>query len=208
MKTIKTPTHLLLVDETADLGINKPFYGYCWNWRDKVHYFNTGLNKDARGRNGIQKIIAASPKLDGIPEFETLPPSTEDDVEKTIMNKWVGRLSKMGFKPDEIDKITEKHSFHYIDGYKQAKSETMFSLEDIENIWNKFVKEEPPINNGASSDFLVYLKQSLSKQKEYEFVPEMESVYAEPYSGDESDFTIEQPKIVNNKIQGTWKILH
>ena len=41
--------------------------------------------------------------------------------------------------------------------------ERMYSEEDIENIWNEFVKELPPINNGASSDFLVYLKQFKKK---------------------------------------------
>jgi hypothetical protein len=43
------------------------------------------------------------------------------------------------------------------------QSERSYTKEDIENIWNEFVKEEPPINNGASSDFLVYLKQFKKK---------------------------------------------
>jgi len=43
------------------------------------------------------------------------------------------------------------------------QQERMYSEEDIENIWNEFVKELPPINNGASSDFLVYLKQFKKK---------------------------------------------
>ena len=43
------------------------------------------------------------------------------------------------------------------------QQERSYSEEDIENIWNEFVKELPPINNGASSDFLVYLKQFKNK---------------------------------------------
>jgi hypothetical protein len=34
-----------------------------------------------------------------------------------------------------------------------------FTTLDIENIWNEFVKELPPINNGSSLDFLEYIKQ-------------------------------------------------
>jgi len=50
----------------------------------------------------------------------------------------------------------------YNEGFENGKhwqQERSYSEEDIENIWNEFVKEVPPINNGASSDFLVYLKQ-------------------------------------------------
>jgi hypothetical protein len=43
------------------------------------------------------------------------------------------------------------------------RQQNSYSEEDIENIWNEFVKELPPINNGASSDFLVYLKQFKNK---------------------------------------------
>jgi predicted transcriptional regulator YheO len=39
----------------------------------------------------------------------------------------------------------------------------MYSEEDIENIWNEFVKELPPINNGSSSDFLDYIKKFKKK---------------------------------------------
>ena len=50
----------------------------------------------------------------------------------------------------------------FIEGAKWQQ-ERMYSREDIENIWNEFVKELPPINNGASSDFLVYLKEFKKK---------------------------------------------
>jgi hypothetical protein len=43
------------------------------------------------------------------------------------------------------------------------QQERSYSKTDIENIWNEFVKELPPINNGAASDFLVYLKQFKKK---------------------------------------------
>ena len=39
------------------------------------------------------------------------------------------------------------------------QQERMYSEEDIENIWNEFVKELPPINIGSSSDLLDYIKR-------------------------------------------------
>jgi hypothetical protein len=43
--------------------------------------------------------------------------------------------------------------------WQQEQDKNRYSEEDIENIWNEFVKESPPINNGSSSDFLEYIKQ-------------------------------------------------
>lgn len=48
-----------------DLGINKAFWGYCWNWWYKIQFFENGLREDARGRKGIQKIICTNnPNID------------------------------------------------------------------------------------------------------------------------------------------------
>jgi hypothetical protein len=58
------------------------------------------------------------------------------------------------------EKTWIKSMFIYIANWQAERS---YTKEDIENIWNEFVKEEPPINNGASSDFLVYLKQFKKK---------------------------------------------
>ncbi len=57
---------------------------------------------------------------------------------------------------------TPYHKQSFKDGAKWQQ-ERSYSEEDIENIWNEFVKELPPINNGASSDFLLYLKQFKKK---------------------------------------------
>ena len=62
--------------------------------------------------------------------------------------------------------ISDDDKICYETGYKDGakwQKERMYSEEDIENIWNEFVKELPPINNGASSDFLLYLKQFKKK---------------------------------------------
>jgi hypothetical protein len=69
---------------------------------------------------------------------------------------------------EEIRKYAELSYYNgdevnaFIDGVKY-KSIRMYSEEEIENIWNEFVKELPPINNGSSSDFLDYIKNFKKK---------------------------------------------
>ena len=88
MKTIKTDTHLLLVDETAEIKEGDYFLfdkkevrfksnGEEYHGKDLCHISG---NRRYAVNNSI-KIIAASPKLGDLPEFETLPPNTEDDVD-------------------------------------------------------------------------------------------------------------------------------
>jgi len=84
---IETPDYILAVSD-EDVGINIPFWGYCWNWYKKVNFFKNGLNENARGRGGIQKIIAYQPK-NNYPELN-LPLLPEivvkDDVKKLAEN--------------------------------------------------------------------------------------------------------------------------
>lgn len=53
-------------DESLDINIS--FWGYCWNWYDKIHFFKNGLNQDASGKRGIQKIIATNNPNTDIPK--------------------------------------------------------------------------------------------------------------------------------------------
>lgn len=162
MKTIQTDNYLLLVDETANKTQDTWYYNTKTNQLNRLKYV---------GENDV-KIIAASPKLEGVYEFETLPP---------------------------------------------AKSETMFSMDDMRKallevaLWgsvrpDRFEKVEQLIH-------------TLSKEKEWEFVPQMEVVYfhgsgyykeAELSEDDKEKYALlktEQPKIEKNKIQGTWRKL-
>ena len=120
-----------------------------------------------------------------IPEFETLPSNTEDDVEKLAYN-WLYSIADTINKGNKYSLKALEEGF--IAGYKQAKSETMFSLEHMRKIWE------------------VGIIQSLTKPKEYEFVPEMEEL-GEVFNGQKSTkmYSDKKPKIVNNKIQGKWK---
>ena len=83
----------------------------------------------------------------------------------------------------------------------------MFSLEHMRKIWEAGIH----FNEEQNYEFLPkeYVKwsfdliiQSLTKPKEYKFVPEMEAEYID-YPKDRGG--IVKPKIVNNKIQGKWK---
>ena len=97
------------------------------------------------------------------------------------------------------EKHTQEECIGFIAGYKQAKSETMFSLEDIEKAIGL-----ARIDDGGetfSSDEII---QSITKPKEYEFVVEMEEV--EEWSDEGGAFTTEQPKIINGKVLGKWII--
>ena len=150
METIKTDTHTLLVDETAEIkegdymlyksrfldGTVKTYEDYQkadWNIQlvtlsDAPYIQRAVEGKNAQaGLKGVFKIIASSPKLGDLPEFETLPPNTEDDVEK---------LAYEQFKHLGNTLVTKGKKLGYVIGYKQAKSETMFSLEDIKKAWD------------------------------------------------------------------------
>jgi len=181
MKLIKTDKYLLLIDEKADLGINKSFWGYCWNWWDQIHFFKQGLRENASGRGRIQLIIAYYPltseakPLDGI---SLLPNPFEDKWE------WYNNIQNTGWEPispSEMDAIIAhglKPQPEFRKNYKQ------FSLEDI----RKAIEMAREVywdtdNNGFSlntegdwsskhteSDII----QSLSNKLPKEFIPELE----------------------------------
>jgi hypothetical protein len=129
------------------------------------------------------KIIAYQPRKNA-PELDLplLPEIVvEDDVEKinkVAMNKWVGNLSKMKFSPEEIDKITEEHSFYYLEGYKAATK--VYSEEDLRKAFQAGDTYRYHENGGFRSipsdvldedEFIQSLKQSKTPKW---FIAEME----------------------------------
>lgn len=224
MKTIQTEKYLLLIDETAEIKEGKVLYDNTikeiygesitpnvtiWLRRGTDKESDIILSRDSNievYKTDCYKIIAASPKLGDLPEFETLPPNKEDDVKKLALiayPKDIVETSKGCF-----DDLNEANRNIWIAGYKLAKSETMFSLEEVRNLkayWfgrgilaqkeNKISELKPDL--------------SITKLKEYEFIPEIESKkvnYVTPIWSPEGSYIAKQPKIINNKIQGTWKL--
>lgn len=198
MKTIQTSTHLLLVDETAELNGDLTYYLHLpTNTIHRLHSRMAGSKNLYTGMNGgichgsfeCAKIIAVSPKLGDLPEFETLPPNTEDDIEK---------LAKDWYEKAKLNSSHMADPSSFKQGYKQAKSETMFSLEDM--------REAFRASFGTGKYGFEQFIQSLTKPKQYEFVPEMEEL-GEVFNGQKSTkmYSDKKPKIVNNKIQGKWK---
>lgn len=192
MKTIQTDTHLLLVDEINTVTKE--------SWvEEKGNIYQLDL-----GHSGFHiwnKIIAASPKLGDLPEFETLPPNTEDDVEKLAMKYCP---MKMGNKVGDV--FCKGFSTGFVTGYKLAKTETMFSLEDMKKAYNKGAL----YGDSDNTYYFDNLIQSLTKPKEYEFIVEMEEIVNMDFDvikgeGHYNPMYIKQPKEINNKIQGIWK---
>lgn len=270
MKTIQTTTHLLLVDETAEIKqkticlldnnvgmsigyeikecLETDVYNGEYTFKENDgSLFTTGR---------CEKIIAASPKLGDLPEFETLPPNywevtgTDDKrpkpnycyAEKQGDKEYcVFPSCHCGLPPnteDDVERLAEKatdakgygkedggeYKESWEEGYMQAKSETMFSLEDLvtnfKPEFDKFINNGGA--NGSSEDWIQWQNvvewfpkflQSLTKPKQYEFVPDMidngYEVDMEGVGGMELGETCWmsklEPKIVNNKIQGIWK---
>jgi hypothetical protein len=128
-KIIETEEYTLAV---SDEEIKKGDY----NLTNGVEVFNQSDVKEFTleyANRYWQKAVAYQPKGNA-PELELplLPEIVIEDVEnltRTAMNKWVGNLSKMGYSAEDIDKITEEHSFHYLEGYKSATKR--FSEEDL-----------------------------------------------------------------------------
>lgn len=203
MKTIKTDTHLLLVDETVVIKTSD------WYLDLSVFNNNTTINKGIyqmvypkwgkEGQGDCAKIIASFPKLEGVAEFETLPPNTEGD-EMCMFDK--AQEYAIGTKSPN----REAHRQGFVEGYKQAKSK-MFSLNEVKGLLfqvgnamrYKGVNYASYFNYKNVKEEVDKVLQSLTKPKEYEFVPEMENDIRQTAS------LYPQPKILNNKIQGTWK---
>ena len=201
MKTIKTFTHLLLVDETAEIQEGDWFINTS---SQTVHKSDGTEIFDYRKDKQVNfKIIAASPKLEDLPEFETLPPNTEDDVEELAYNELDSEATVGVTTKGESQMFIQG----YFKGYNQAKSERMFSLDDMKKAMFEVYKNgirNPKDGKESFSEISDRVIQSLTKPKEYEFVPEMEKETL--YTTDGLDYKGDlQPKIVNNKIYGKWK---
>lgn len=166
--------------------------------------------------NGItSKIIASYPKLEGVPEYESLP--IEDDVEKYHGNT----LSHWKQNAEENYVTTPISVLKYITVLEEAaKKEGCFTKEDLRQAFEHgfdanradFDYENGETVSGAFNHYL-----STLKQPEWEFVVEMEccqdyqqtikrakdgSMYESGYS---TCCNKKEPKIINNKIQGVWK---
>ena len=201
MKTIQNDTHIMWVDETAEIKENTNTFkeGFNGDW-----FWNSISNSIARIGDITSydfKIIAAYPKLEGCLEFKPFPP-THDDV---IMEKIIKSIPDFPYQKNTF--VEEKILQFGLRCYKQAKSETMFSLENMkkcyEYAWNKG-------RNNQSTNISEYI-QPLIKSKELEFVPQMEEVEEyHKFIGYKEDGStkhpfIKKPKIVNNKVYGEWK---
>lgn len=210
MRTVKTDTHLLLVDETAEIKEGELRVAYSLHGDVP---FISEASDIAEKRKRKDKIIAASPKLGDLPEFETLPPKAEDN--ESIMEGVIKSMSDFPYQKNPF--LDEKILQFGLRCYKQAKSKTMFSLEDMIKAYREGAIDMLEADDYTTVDELFEQKQtkeyrglqnwnefiqSLTEPKEYEFVPEMEEIKCSKCG---CINTKQQPKIVNNKVQGTWK---
>jgi hypothetical protein len=126
LKLIETPEYILAV---SDEDIKESNYGLITSavmtYEQMIKEWGEPLGR---------KIIAYQPKsntseldLPLLPEI--VDNNDVDKITKVVMNKWVGTLSKMKISPEEIDEITEEHSFYYLQGYKAATK--VYSEEDL-----------------------------------------------------------------------------
>ena len=154
--------------------------------------------KTIKTSNGYQllddnnNLIASYPPLEGVDEFETLPPA-EDNIENTAieMLKREGYWSHLfinGNLPNKpYPKQFDRELHCVILGLIKAKQETMFGFEDLDKVrlW-------------CSGDYMPNIKsldelaKHLTKTKEWEFVP----------GKDENGNLIK----VNGKYKGTWEL--
>lgn len=197
MKTIYHANRVLLIDKAAEIKVGDLIYS-----NSSLGFGIIASQANFTNNTVWDKIIAASPKMGSLPEFETLPPSAEDDVEKSI-RKVIG---------EEYYKAINKDGsqFNLLKAvYKQAKSESNNS-ELID-----FVKSVRDDWENVSEGYQVRaekLLQSIAKPKEYEFVVEMEYKdgfgywykYTPMIASTIKEPIALRPNIINNKIQGVW----
>jgi len=146
-----------------DLGVNKPFYGYCWNWWNKIHYFKNGLNENARGRKGIEKIIATNN-----PEYKDLPSIPKEwliDKCKTYYDK--GFLSSTeeyyDFDKNNFPKTINLEIYEsYSDGedyqlydYKLKNNYIVIVEKDKQETWQDILNEFAKFGKGKLGDWLI-----------------------------------------------------
>ena len=178
--------------------------------KDLWYYFKGEIIKREYSHHSEGKKIIAG--------IESLPTLTySDEVKQILKDKYgwvdVEELAKQ-YARKQCDDLYNKEgitgaswgwetALDFKEGFKAHQSITnkMFSLDDVENCWNEFVKiDDNIINNGSSSSFLVYLKQFL--QQPIQLNVEIET---EPYTvGEMSKLPLgtinQKPKITNNSI--------
>ena len=111
MKTITTPQGKIMVDESAEIKEGIPFWGYCWNWFDKINHFPNGCNQ-SRGK--VEKIIAT---INHSISLDVAMVIVEDEIEKDFqlqVSEVYEGISKEFFR---VDTAREWHK----KGYKAAR---------------------------------------------------------------------------------------
>ncbi len=147
MKTIKTDTHLLLVDETAE--IKEGDYALQFNdiGTEPKEIFKVEYHIPPECF--VRKIIAASPKLEGIPEFETLPPNKKvksiEDADFTM---------KFPLKYNESDDAIEASDGEYIAELSSCKGDLLFLIEAANEKYQKEYILPPNTEDDVLNEFL------------------------------------------------------
>jgi hypothetical protein len=147
LQIIETPEYYLAISDD-DVGVNIPFWGYCWNWYKKVNFFENGLNKDARGRGGIQKIIAYQPKGNALELLHIVKLPSDENVN-------IQKISSLPLLPEMVIEDDLREAFEA--GWKKGRFGN----------YPKGHKEYQP----DFTEFIQSLKQPTSKW----FIAEMET---------------------------------
>lgn len=152
----------------------------------------------------VAVLLAAYPKVDGINEFENLPPNTKDadvlawDAAKQIFEQEEGREPAMNEGKDTLVLAAIQL------GYMKAKAETMFTLEDMKKAHEAGIGWQQYCLKGEDSTIDRHtLFSRFIKPKQYTFIVEMNRV-KEGYEKGKVDHKY-TPKIIGNKLQGTWQ---
>jgi hypothetical protein len=179
LQLIEPPDYILAVSDEeikeGDWFLVTSGIGYKILSTQKAEYDNDGTKSWSDSH--CKKIIAHTPK-GNTPELDLplLPEMVDnndvDKITKVVMNKWVGTLSKMKISPEEIDEITEEHSFYYLQGYKAATK-----VYDEEDLRGAFISGKHGGKTETYMEFEEFI-QSLKQSKTPKwFVAEVEYYY-------------------------------
>ena len=166
--------------------------------------FIQSLNKTPFKTKLWSKILAATPRIGELPLLPPLP--SEDDEVERMAEKCREEINRIAHCcTNEENNVFDTG---YILGYKAAKADKMYSLEDMKKAIEKaqttaYVKtqlysDHSTVKHNFTADEII---QSLSKPKVHEFVPEMETINQD-YRFDVGQIT--RPKILNGVMQGQW----
>jgi len=219
LQIIETPEYYLAVSDD-DVGVNIPFWGYCWNWYKKVNFFKNGLNENARGRGGIQKIIAYQPKGNApeLPHIVKLPSDENVNIQKIsrlpllpeiIVEDDVEKLAELKYPINSTKGKMEMLSRHqlnnslkqegFIEGYESATK--VYSEEDLRKYHNIMCL----YGNVKGEEFIQSLKQPKTPKW---FVAEMQTTKSEVYrEHDNAPYAVFKTTTINGKtyLVGTYK---